>query len=216
MISPLSDHPVTKRYIAAVGLTIDAALIVDEQAGGGGVTLESGRPEAYKLDLNYQCNNLYSNNNSIGRIFADTVIINGYAFVLSQPKHSSEALHNSIAVHRLTWDKDDNAWHDWVQVAKDSLLAAGQIDVVGRDSCFLNTPRNMAMLPHSKAHVVVVANADNNALRYMDVPVPVESQDNDMARLVRMLTVGYDKDLGPALNQGNIPRTTNASKRCHF
>ncbi len=72
------------------------------------------------------------------------------------------------------------------------------------------------MLPHSKAHVVVVTGADNHALRYMDVTVPVELQDNYKAGLVCVLRVAYNKDLDPALNKGNVLRTTNASKRCHF
>ncbi len=134
--------------------------------------------------------------------------------MLGRPKHSSEALHNGIAVYRLTWDKDDKAWHDCMQVAGNGLLAAGWVNGVGCDSHFSNTPHNMAVLPHSKAHVVVVADAENHPLRYVDVRVPMESRDNDKAGLVYVSTVAYDKDLGPALNQGIVPRTTNASKRC--
>ncbi len=74
----------------------------------------------------------------------------------------------------------------------------------------MNTPRSMALLPHSKAHVVLVAYADNPTLRYMDVTVSVELRDDDNARLVRVSAVMYDEDLGPALNQGNLPRTTNS------
>jgi hypothetical protein len=74
----------------------------------------------------------------------------------------------------------------------------------------------MAVLPHSKAHVVVVTNGDNRMLRYVDVIAPMESQDDNKAELVRVTMVAYGKDLGPALNQGNVPRTTNASKRCRF
>jgi hypothetical protein len=74
----------------------------------------------------------------------------------------------------------------------------------------------MAVLLHLKAHVVAVANADNRVLRYVDVTVPMESRDDNKAGLVCVLTIAYDEDLGLALNQGNVPRTTNASKRCHF
>ncbi len=103
-----------------------------------------------------------------------------------------------------------------MEVAGDSLLAAGWVDGVRRDSCFSNTPRNMAVLPHSKAHVVLVAYTDNRALRYVDTMILVESRDDDKAGLVRVSMVTYDEDLGPALNQGNVPRTTNVSKRCRF
>ncbi len=180
--------------------------------GRGGDPLEPGRPKAYEVNLDYHCNYLYSNDDFIEMIFADTVIINDYAFVLGQPKHSSKALHNGLAVYHMTGDKDDEAWHNCVQVAGDGLLTAGWVDGVRLDSCFSNTPCNMAVLPHSKAHVVVVANTDNCTLRYVDVTVPVELQDEDKASLVRALMVAYDEDS----KQGNVPRTTNASKRCHF
>ncbi len=75
----------------------------------------------------------------------------------------------------------------------------------------MHIPRNMAVLPHSKAHMVLVAYADN-CLRYVDVTVPMESRDNNKAGLVRVLTVVYNKDLSPVSNQGKVPRTTNASK----
>ncbi len=73
--------------------------------GRGGNPLESGHPEAYELNLNYHCNYLYTDDNSIKMIFMDRNKINDYAFVLSRPKHSSEALHNGVAVYRLTWDE---------------------------------------------------------------------------------------------------------------
>ncbi len=76
-------------------------------------------------------------------------------------------------MYHLTWDEDDKAWHECVQVARDSLLAAGWVDGVGWDSHFLNTPRNMAVLPHLMTHMVMVANADDRALRYVDATVPV-------------------------------------------
>ncbi len=77
----------------------------------------------------------------------------------------SEALHNGNAVYHLTWDKDNEVWHDCVQVVRDGLLAAKRVNRVGRDSCFSNTPRNIAVLLHSKAHVVLVAYANNGVLR---------------------------------------------------
>jgi hypothetical protein len=47
-------------------------------------------------------------------------------------------------------------------------------------------PPDMTVLPHLKAHVVVVANANNRTLRYMDVMVPMESRAYDRAELVRV------------------------------
>jgi hypothetical protein len=64
--------------------------------------------------------------------------------------------------------------------------------------------------------MVVVADMDNHALRNVDVMVPVESRDNNKARLVRVSTAAYDKDLGSASNQETVPRTTNASKSAVF
>jgi hypothetical protein len=43
--------------------------------GRGGNPLESGHLEAYKLNLYYHCNYLYSNKDSIKMILDDTVII---------------------------------------------------------------------------------------------------------------------------------------------
>ena len=182
--------------------TVHILRILDAE---GNNPLESGRPEAYELALDYHCDYLYSDDDSVSMTFVDTVIINDYAFVLGHPTHSTKALHNGVAVYRLTWDEDDEAWHKCVQVAGDGLLEAGWVDGIGRDSRFSNTPRDMAVLPHGKAHVVVIADVGNRALRYVDVTVPVESMDDEKAGMVRVSTIAYDEDLFQVLYSDEEP-----------
>ncbi len=99
--------------------------------GRGGNPLESGRLEAYKLNLDYHCNYLYSNDDYIEMIFANMVIIIDYAFIFSQPKHLSKAHHNGVAMYRLTWDKDNGAWHNCVQVTGDREKPGGLMGLDG-------------------------------------------------------------------------------------
>ncbi|KAL3785185.1 hypothetical protein ACHAW5_011210 [Stephanodiscus triporus] len=184
-----------RNLVVTRGKSVHIVRILDAE---GNNPLESGRPTAYELPLDYHCDYLYSDDDSVTMTFEDTVIINDYAFVMGHPTHSSKALHNGVAIYRLTWDEDDEAWHNCIQVAGDGLLEAGWVDGIGKDSRFSNTPRDMAVLPLAKtkkAHVVVVADVDNRALRYVDVTVPVETQDDKQAHVVRVSTVAYDEDL---------------------
>lgn len=99
---------------------------------------------------------------------------------MGHPTHSDMAAHNGMAIYRLTWDEADESWHSCVQVAGDGLLDAGWVDGIGPDSRFSNTAQDMALLTHDTAHVVlIVADTDNRALRYVDVTVPVEEAQDD-------------------------------------
>ncbi|KAL3808842.1 hypothetical protein ACHAXA_003893 [Cyclostephanos tholiformis] len=181
--------------------------IVKIRDDDGSNPLESGYPEAYELALDYHCDYLYSDDDSVIMRFLDTVVINDYAFVMGHPTHSTKAMHNGVAIYRLTWNEDEEAWHNCIQVAGDGLLEAGWVDGIGRASRFSNTARDMAILPHSKSHIVVVADVDNRALRYVDVTIPVESQDDKLAHKVMVSTVAYDEDLYQVLYAKEEPWT---------
>jgi hypothetical protein len=170
--------------------------------------LESEYPEAYELALDYHCDYLYSKDDSVTMRFLDTVIINDYAFVLGHPTHSDVAKHNGVAIYRLTWNEDEEEWHNCIQVAGDGLLEAGWTDGIGRASRFSNTARDMAILPHtSNTHVVIVADVDNRALRYVDVTIPVESEDDTLAHKVMVSSLAYNEDLYQVLYAKEEPWT---------
>jgi hypothetical protein len=98
-----------RNLVVTLDKTVHIVKVLD---GRGGNPLKSSCLETYELNLDYHCDYLYSDDNSIKMIFADMVVINNYTFMLGQPKHLSKALHNSVAVYRLTWDKDNVACHD--------------------------------------------------------------------------------------------------------
>ena len=206
-ISGLHHTRTLRNLVVTRDRTVHIVKIKDEQ---GNNPLNAGYPVAYELQLDYHCDYLYSDDDSVTMNFVDTVIINTYAFVMGHPTHSDMAMHNGMAIYRLTWDEDDESWHSCVQVAGDGLLDAGWIDGIGRDSRFSNTARDMAVLPHDTAHVLIVADVDNRALRYVDVTVPVEeAQDDDdvvgKGLEVRVSTVAYNEDLYQVLYSKDEP-----------
>ncbi len=78
-VSGLHHTSSLKNFVVMQEKTVHIVKILDKR---GGIPLESGHLEAYKLNLDYHCDYLYSDANSIEIIFADTVIISNYAFVL--------------------------------------------------------------------------------------------------------------------------------------
>lgn len=162
--------------------------------------LDYGSPVAYKLALDYHCDKLYD---GAEMTFMDTVIINEYAFVMGHPTHSDDAIHNGVAIYRLTWYDDDQAWHDCVQIAGSGLEDAAWVDGSGRDARFSSTPHEIAVLPSTDSHMIVVGDVDNRALRYVDVTVPVET--HDQTEMVRVSTVAYNEDLYQVLYQKEEP-----------
>eukprot|EP00578_Thalassiosira_sp_NH16_P018173 CAMPEP_0181112844 /NCGR_PEP_ID=MMETSP1071-20121207/20026_1 /TAXON_ID=35127 /ORGANISM="Thalassiosira sp., Strain NH16" /LENGTH=608 /DNA_ID=CAMNT_0023196833 /DNA_START=81 /DNA_END=1907 /DNA_ORIENTATION=- len=162
--------------------------------------LENGEPVAYQLALDYHCNKLYK---KAEMTFVDTVIINEYAFVMGRPVHSKETPHNGVAIYRLTWYDEDETWHDCTQIAGDGLKDAAWADGSGREARFSSTPHDMAVLPTLEAHMIVVADVDNRALRYIDVTVPVES--HDQTDKVRVSSLAYDEDLYQVLYSDDEP-----------
>lgn len=173
--------------------------LVDDE---GENPLDFGEPVAYKLTLDYHCSKLYD---GAEMKFVDTAIINEYAFVLGQPVHSSEAEHNGVALYRLTWYDEDEAWKDCVQIAGSGLETAGWVDGSGEEAKFSSTPREIAVLPSLDTHTIIVGDVDNRALRYIDVTVPVET--HDQTDKVRVSSVVYDEDLYNVLYKNEEPWT---------
>lgn len=174
--------------------------IVKLDDGDGGNPLEDGDPVAYELALDYHCDKLYQ---GADMTFVDTVIINEYAFVMGHPAHSDETPHNGMSLYRLTWYDDDERWHDCEQIAGDGLKEAAWSDGSGREARFSAMPHDIDVLPSLDAHVIVVADVDNRALRYVDVTVPVET--HDRTDRVRVSSVAYDEDLYQVLYSGEEP-----------
>jgi len=177
------------------------ALVDDE----GQNPLERGYPEAYEIPLDEHCARLYD---GADMTFRDAVIINEFLFVLGQPTRSASAAHNGVALYRLTWygrNGEREAWHDCTQVAGSGLRGAAWVDGPGHAARFSATPRDLAVLPVADAHVIVVGDTDNRALRYVDVTVPVE--DYDATDMVRVSTLAYDQDLYQVLYAGEEPWT---------
>jgi len=174
--------------------------IVKLQDEDGENPLEYGEPIAYELALDYHCKDLYD---GADMTFMDTVIINEYAFVMGRPTHSDQAKHQGVALYRLTWFDEDEAWHDCVQIAGSGLKDAAWVDGKGSEARFSSTPHDIAVLPSLKTHTVIVADTDNRALRYVDVTVPVES--HDQTEMVRVSSMAYDEDLYQVLYQKEEP-----------
>jgi len=168
--------------------------------GEGKNPLEYGEPTAYELALDYHCQKLYDGEKMT---FMDTVIINEYAFVMGRPEHAEGVAHNGVAVYRLTWYDDDEAWGDCTPIAGDGLKAAGWTDGSGRESRFSATPSDFAVMPTNESHMLVVGDVDNRALRFVDVTVPVES--HDQTDLVRVSSVAYNEDLYQVLYADEEP-----------
>lgn len=150
--------------------------------------LDNDEVTAYKLPLDYHCDYLYGGNDMT---FSDTVIINKYAFVLGHPspKHGK---HNGVAIYRLTWNEDEEKWHDCEQVAGSGLKEPAWVDGSGKEAQFSATPHDLAVLPteDSESHILVIPDTGNRALRYIDVSKPVESDETDS---VRVYTDKYDE-----------------------
>mmetsp|Transcript_25467 Transcript_25467/g.46030 ORF Transcript_25467/g.46030 Transcript_25467/m.46030 type:complete len:607 (+) Transcript_25467:133-1953(+) len=165
--------------------------------------LDYGEPIAYKLTLNYHCSKLYD---GVEMTFMDTAIINEYAFVLGHPKHSDKSEHNGVALYRLTWYDEDEAWKDCTQIAGSGLEGAGWVDGSGEEAKFSSTPHDIAVLPSLDSHTIIVGDVDNHALRYVDVTIPVET--HDQTDKVRVSSVAYDEDLYQVLYTNEEPWTT--------
>ncbi|EED95007.1 predicted protein [Thalassiosira pseudonana CCMP1335] len=156
---------------------------------------------AYRLPLDYHCDYLYGGTEMT---FTDTVVINDYAFVIGHP--IEQGVHNGIAIYRLTWYEEDETWHDCVQVAGSGLEEAAWVDGTGREARFSMTPHDIAVLPSMNSHTIVVADADNRALRYVDVTLPVENDDDGVdPDSVRVSSVAYNEDLFMVLYKKDEP-----------
>ena len=163
--------------------------------------LDHGRVTAYRLPLDYHCDYLYEGNDMT---FTDTIIINDYAFVIGHP--SVQGVHNGVAIYRLTWKPDKEEWHECVQVAGSGVESAAWVDGDGKQARFSMTPHDIAVLPTRDSHTIVVADADNRALRYVDVTIPVETDDDSVnPRSVRVASVPYDEDLWSVLYKKQEP-----------
>ncbi|KAL7478934.1 hypothetical protein ACHAW6_004688 [Cyclotella cf. meneghiniana] len=163
--------------------------------------LELGKVIAYSLPLDYHCNYLYPGNDMT---FTDTVIINDYAFVIGHP--TLNGVHNGVAMYRLTWKPDEEQWHECIQVAGSGLASAAWVDGDGKQARFSHTPHDIAVLPSLDSHTIVVADADNRALRYVDVTVPVEADDDSLqVETVRVASIPYNEDLWAVLYKKEDP-----------
>jgi len=164
--------------------------------------LDFGEPVAYEILLDEHCARLYD---GADMTFMDAVIINEFLFVLGHPTRSADAVHNGVAVYRLTWRGHEGAeaWHDCAQMAGSGLQAAAWVDGVGGAARFSSTPRDMAVLPSADSHTLVVGDVDNRALRFVDVTAPVEGGEGSDG--VRVSTLAYDQDLFQVLYQAEEP-----------
>ena len=191
--SSLENLIVTReKYVHIVSL-------VDED---GNNPLDEGYPVAYQLALDYHCDKLYD---GAEMEFMDTAIINDYAFVLGHPVHSDMSRHNGVALYRLTWYNDEEAWKDCVLIAGDGLEDANWIDGSGEESRFSNTPRDIAVLPTRTAHTILMGDVDNRVIRLVDVTVPVE-MDVDTDK-VKVSSIAYNEDLFQVLYTKEEPWT---------
>ena len=166
--------------------------------------LDWDRVIAYRLPLDYHCNYLYGGEDMT---FTDAVIINDYAFVLGHP--SLRGVHNGVALYRLTWKPDEEEWHECVQVAGSGVEEAAWVDGDGKQARFSMTPHDISVLPSSNSHTIVVADADNRAVRYVDVTVPVETDDDEVdPNEVRVASIPYNEDLWSVLYKKEAPWST--------
>ena len=166
--------------------------------------LDKGHITAYRLPLDYHCDYLYGGSDMT---FTDAVIINDYAFVLGHPTVSG--VHNGVALYRLTWKPDEESWHECVQVAGSGLESAAWVDGDGRQARFSMTPHDIAILPTRDSHTIIVADADNRAVRYVDVTIPVETDDDSVnPKSVRVASIPYNEDLWSVLYKKEDPWTS--------
>ncbi|KAL7534834.1 hypothetical protein ACHAXR_006110 [Thalassiosira sp. AJA248-18] len=186
-----------KNLILTRSKTVHIVKLQDED---GKNPLDYGNPIAYELALDYHCDKLYD---GAEMTFMDTVIINEYAFVMGRPTQSKESKHNGVAIYRLTWYDEDEAWHDCTPIAGNGLKGAAWVDGSGIESRFSSTPHDIAVLPSLKSHTVVVGDVDNRALRFVDVTIPVET--HDQTEKVRVSSVAYNEDLFQVLYQKEEP-----------
>lgn len=165
--------------------------IVKTTSSDGSNPLDNDQVTAYKLPLDYHCDYLYGGNDMT---FMDMVIINNYAFVLGHPT-PKKGQHNGVAIYRLTWDEDDEQWHDCEQIAGSGLQDAGWVDGSGKEARFSATPHDIAVLPteDSKSHIIVVPDTGNRAVRFIDVSYPVEA--GDETDKVRVYSAPYNEHL---------------------
>jgi hypothetical protein len=174
---------------------------VSIKAADGSNPVDKGHVTAYRLPLDYHCNYLYGGSDMT---FTDTVIINDYAFVIGHPTISG--VHNGVAIYRLSWKPDEEQWHECVQVAGSGVESAAWVDGDGKQARFSMTPHDIAVLPSLDSHTIVVADADNRAIRYVDVTIPVESDDDDLSyKNVRVASVPYNEDLWSVLYKKEDP-----------
>ena len=164
--------------------------IVKIKSSDGSNPLNEDRVKAYKLPLDYHCDYLYGGTEMT---FMDMVIIDDYAFVLGHPT-PERGQHNGVALYRLTWDDDDEQWHNCVQIAGSGLKDAAWVDGSGKEAQFSATPHDIAILPtsDSKSHIIVMPDTGNRAVRFIDVSYPVEEGKGDK---VRVYSAPYNEHL---------------------
>lgn len=161
--------------------------------------LDIGDVTAYKLALEVHCEHLYDGEKMH---FFDTVIVNEYAFVLGHPQESSHT--NGVAIYRLTWDQKEEDWYNCISVAGKGAEEAGWQDGYGSDALFSQSAHNLAYLPSTSRHALVLGDVDNRALRYVDATTPIETGDD--SEPTRVTSVNYDEDLWYVLyRDGNKP-----------
>ncbi len=165
--------------------------IVKIKSSDGSNPLQDDHVKAYKLPLDYHCDYLYGGSDMT---FMDMVIIDDYAFVLGHPT-PEKGQHNGVAIYRLTWDDDDEAWHNCVQIAGSGLQDAGWVDGSGREAQFSATVHDIAVLPtnDSKSHIIAMPDTGNRAVRLIDVSYPVET-DKETDK-VRVYSAPYNEHL---------------------
>ena len=165
--------------------------IIKTKSSDGSNPLDNDKVTAYKLPLDYHCDYLYGGNDMT---FMDMVIINDYAFVLGHPT-PKQGQHNGVAIYRLTWDQDDEQWHNCVQIAGSGLEDAEWVDGSGKEARFSATPHDIAVLPTDdpQSHILVMADTDNRAVRFIDVSYPVET--DDQTDKVRVYSAPYNEEL---------------------
>ena len=167
--------------------------------------LDYDKVTAYKLPLDYHCDYLYGGNDMT---FMDSVIIDDYIFVLGHPT-PERGQHNGVAIYRLTWDDDDEQWHNCVQIAGSGTEDAGWVDGSGKEAQFSATVHDIAILPttDSESHIIAMPDTGNRAVRLIDVSYPVES--GDKTDRVRVYSAPYNEHLYEVLysseNAGMTP-----------
>uniref|UniRef100_A0A7S2LEE1 Uncharacterized protein n=1 Tax=Skeletonema marinoi TaxID=267567 RepID=A0A7S2LEE1_9STRA len=187
--------------------------IVKTRDSDGNNPLDYDKVTAYKLPLDYHCDYLYGGTDMT---FMDMVIIDDYAFVLGHPT-PEKGQHNGVAIYRLTWDDDDEQWHNCVQIAGSGLKDAEWVDGSGKEARFSATVHDIDVLPtaDSKSHIIVMPDTGNRAVRFIDVSYPVEA--GDETDKVRVYSAPYNEHLyeimysSEASNAGMTPELAMAS-----